>query len=713
MDRAQEIGLFRWQIVGEATDVSLSARERGRLVRALAEREHLAPDGRWVRVGRNTLDRWIRAYREGGFDGLVPAPRRVANATPERLLELAVALRREQPARTAAQIHRILVEAEDAAPSARTIQRHLAAAGLPWKGSQIARALGRFEAESRNELWTGDALHGPLIDGRRVFLFCFIDDHSRLLVGYRWAAREDVLNASRALRAGIAARGLPKAVYVDNGSPFVSGQLLRACAVLGIRLIHSTPGRPEGRGKIERVFRTVREQLLVELEDRPPASLEDLSRIFQSWVEQVYHRRVHSETGQTPLERFLALGPPPLPERARADRSVPLVRAPDGIQDGHRWDARQHLRGRPRARRPPGRSRVRPARAGRCRCPDRWPARWAGGRAEDQTSRPSTRPAANAADRADRDRLPRPGPEAPRPGASAADRLPALAGPRRRRPRRQQGDDGMSIDRLRAHWGLSRTPFTKELATSMLFASAAHQEAVARVGWIISERALGVVCGEVGAGKTVAARAASRELDSSRYSIIYLPNPAVGARGIYTQIVTALGATPRFYRATLIPQATDLIAAETAERGKTVVLILDEAHLLSAEQLEELRMLTNAEMDSRATFACLLLGQPTLRRKLRQGVFAALDQRIALRCTIDGMDRKETGDYIAHHVKLAGRSDTLFSDDAVALIHDASRGLPRAVNNLATQTLIAAYAQNKSICDESSARAALAEITAE
>jgi type II secretory pathway predicted ATPase ExeA len=77
------------------------------------------------------------------------------------------------------------------------------------------------------------------------------------------------------------------------------------------------------------------------------------------------------------------------------------------------------------------------------------------------------------------------------------------------------------------------------------------------------------------------------------------------------------------------------------------------------------------------------------------------------------MDRKETGEYIAHHVKLAGRSDTLFSDDAVALIHEASRGLPRAVNNLATQSLIAAYATNKSICDESSARAAVAEITSE
>ncbi len=171
-------------------------------------------------------------------------------------------------------------------------------------------------------------MHGPLIDGRRVFLFCFIDDHSRLLVGYRWAAREDVLNASRALRAGIAARGVPRAVYVDNGSPFVSGQLLRSCAVLGIRLIHSRPGRPEGRGKIERVFRTVHEQLLVELEDRPPASLEDLGQVFQAWVEQVYHGRVHTETGQTPLERFLAAGAV----------SVPSEQA---LREAFRWSERR------------------------------------------------------------------------------------------------------------------------------------------------------------------------------------------------------------------------------------------------------------------------------------------------------------------------------------------------------------------------------------
>ena len=154
-----------------------------------------------------------------------------------------------------------------------------------------ARATGRFEAEGRNELWTGDALHGPLIDGRKTFLFAFIDDHSRLLAGYRWATREDVLNASRALRLGIAARGLPEAVYVDNGSPFVSGQLLRACARLGIRLIHSRPGRPEGRGKIERFFRTVREQFL-----RRGCSIirrrawRSSTGSFTAWVESVYHR---------------------------------------------------------------------------------------------------------------------------------------------------------------------------------------------------------------------------------------------------------------------------------------------------------------------------------------------------------------------------------------------------------------------------------------
>jgi type II secretory pathway predicted ATPase ExeA len=271
----------------------------------------------------------------------------------------------------------------------------------------------------------------------------------------------------------------------------------------------------------------------------------------------------------------------------------------------------------------------------------------------------------------------------------------------------------MSIARPRSHWGFTRTPFTKDLAPSRLCRHPGHAEAVARIAWCVDEAAIGVITGEVGAGKTVAVRAALADLDTSRHTLIYLGNPAIGARGLYTTIVTRLGGIPRFPKAALIPQAADALAAEMAERGRRVVLVVDEAHLLAADQLEELRLLTNSEMDSASPFALVLVGQPTLRARLRLGAFAALDQRVALRYALPPMTQTDTGDYIAHHVRLAGRTDTLFSDDAVGRIHKASRGLPRAVNNLAVQALIAAYANNASIVDDKAARAAVTEVTSE
>jgi type II secretory pathway predicted ATPase ExeA len=143
------------------------------------------------------------------------------------------------------------------------------------------------------------------------------------------------------------------------------------------------------------------------------------------------------------------------------------------------------------------------------------------------------------------------------------------------------------------------------------------------------------------------------------------------------------------------------------------VLVIDEAHLLDHVQLEGIRMLTNHDMDSRSPFAALLIGQPTLRRKIKLGVLAALDQRIAVRYHMTGMTGEETAAYLRHHLALAGRSDTLFSDDAITLIHNTSRGYPRAVNNLAIQSLLAAFAANKAIVDESSARTAVTEVTTE
>ncbi|MER7817213.1 AAA family ATPase [Streptomyces sp. NPDC096153] len=269
------------------------------------------------------------------------------------------------------------------------------------------------------------------------------------------------------------------------------------------------------------------------------------------------------------------------------------------------------------------------------------------------------------------------------------------------------------IERLTSYYGFTKMPFGKDLAPGALHRHHAHAQAVARITWTVHEHALGVFTGEVGAGKTVAVRAALAALDPTRHLLIYLGNPAIGARGIYRSIVTALGGIPHLHTAALIPQAADGLATEQAERGRTPVLVIDEAHLLSHDQLEAVRMLTNHDMDSASPFACLLIGQPTLRRKIKLGTMAALDQRIALRYALPPMTAEETAGYLAHHVKLAGRSDTLFSDDAIALIRTTSRGLPRAVNNLAVQALLAAFIDDKAIVDESSARAAVAEVTTE
>ncbi len=267
----------------------------------------------------------------------------------------------------------------------------------------------------------------------------------------------------------------------------------------------------------------------------------------------------------------------------------------------------------------------------------------------------------------------------------------------------------MSIQRLQSHYGFTRMPFGRDLATGMLHRHPGHGEAVARITWCVDQRAIGVITGEVGAGKTVAVRAATASLDSSRHIVIYLPNPSIGVRGMLHHIVASLGHQPAYHTAMLAPQAADALAGEAAERGRLPVVAIDEAHLLDNHQLEAIRMLTNHDMDSTSPFAALLIGQPTLRQRLRLGVLAALDQRISVRYTLTGMQPEDTADYIRHHCRLAGRQDTLFSDDAIGLIHNASRGHPRAVNNLAVHALTAAFAAGNAIVDEKSARIAITE----
>jgi putative transposase len=324
VERARAVGLFRYQLIREAADPAHSTRQRGRLVRAIAAAQHTDPFGRRVRVSRQTVDRWIRDWRNGGFDALVPSPRQVSQRTPAEVLDLAVALKKENPQRTAAGVRRILRAQLGWSPDETTLCRHFTRLGL--MGAAIpdtAGVFGRFEASRPNELWTGDALHGPVVAGRKTFLFAFIDDQSRALVGYRFGHAEDTVRLAAALRPALASRGVPESIYVDNGSAFVDAWLLRACAKLGIKLTHSTPGRPQGRGKIERVFRSVRDQFLVEVTGgheagrHHVADLATLNRLFAAWTEQVYHRSVHSETGQPPMARWTAGGPFPLPTPAQ------------------------------------------------------------------------------------------------------------------------------------------------------------------------------------------------------------------------------------------------------------------------------------------------------------------------------------------------------------------------------------------------------------
>ena len=343
-ERVRAIGLFRYQLVRAAADPGLSSRARGRMVRELAAAEHVDPSGRRVRVSRDTLDRWIRAWRQGGFEALVPAARQCAIRTDPQVLEVAAALKRENPARTAAQVTRILLAQQGWAPSESTVLRHfhrLELAGPTSPGTPSV--FGRFEANHPNELWTGDALHGPRLAGRKTYLFAFIDDHTRMIVGYRWGFAEDTVRLAVGLYKALAARGVPDSVYVDNGSAFVDSWLLRACAKLGIKLVHSTPGRPQGRGKIERLFRTVEEQFVVEIagnklfchdQGEGAADLLTLNELFAAWVETVYHRHTHSETGQTPLQRW---------HDGWDHRPPPRMPTPAALREAFLWEERRQV----------------------------------------------------------------------------------------------------------------------------------------------------------------------------------------------------------------------------------------------------------------------------------------------------------------------------------------------------------------------------------
>src|SRR5258708_3431421 len=264
------------------------------------------------------------------------------------------------PARRAARVGGVLGAGGGWAAGGGASGRWLEAGELPPRpGGQPPQAFGRFQADRVNEIWTADLMNGPGTGGRACYLAAIIDDHSRFLTGHQFVRRPDAIRFAAVLRSAVERHGLPAVLYTDHGGCFTDASLARTCAVLGIRLVHSQPGKPAGRGKIERGFETIQQQFLVEISGdkddparHPLADLRQLNDLLDHRVRAVYHHPVHSETGQAPQARFDAAGPAALPDpallrQAFAWRVVRLVRkAATGALGGNTQSGDPSLRGR-------------------------------------------------------------------------------------------------------------------------------------------------------------------------------------------------------------------------------------------------------------------------------------------------------------------------------------------------------------------------------
>jgi putative transposase len=311
--RGQLTAVFRYELISGLLEEGLARAERGELMTAICAAEHRGPDGETVTVSPPTVRRWIAAYQGGGFAGLVPQAKGQPSRCPGPVRAAALALKDANPRRTARMVRAIMLDTcrdrPGDVPSERTLQRWFAglAEEVPEPGiSQAAGAFGRYEAPDPMTRWPGDIMYGPLLGGRQTYLHAFIDDHSRAVMAARFSWHADVIALAQVLRQAVTVHGAPAQLHVDNGSCYVDAWLRRACGVLGIQLIHSRPYRPQGRGKIERFFGTVRSQFMPELapEVLDGMDLAGLNRLLAAWIGEDYSRRVHAGTGQAPADRF-------------------------------------------------------------------------------------------------------------------------------------------------------------------------------------------------------------------------------------------------------------------------------------------------------------------------------------------------------------------------------------------------------------------------
>lgn len=317
----EQIALFRYGLIADL--VHRKAGERGlyALLRDKAERVYEIPGCRRTRVAVETLRDWLVAYRRGGFDALYPKLRRdqgQARAIPQEVADLVCAIKEDNRALSVAlvikQAQRSGAVSESVVLAPATVHRLLSHHGLMSKKADepTAKDRRRFSFDKANELWMSDVMHGPSVFAddkrkRKTYLIAMLDDATRVIPYAAFATSESTAAFLPVLQTAILRRGIPKRLYVDNGSAYRSRHLALVCAKLGITLIHARPYQPQGKGKQERWFRTVRMQLLPLLAHDDLKSLDALNSRLWSWVETEYHMSPHKGIdGMTPFDRWAA-----------------------------------------------------------------------------------------------------------------------------------------------------------------------------------------------------------------------------------------------------------------------------------------------------------------------------------------------------------------------------------------------------------------------
>jgi general secretion pathway protein A len=244
-----------------------------------------------------------------------------------------------------------------------------------------------------------------------------------------------------------------------------------------------------------------------------------------------------------------------------------------------------------------------------------------------------------------------------------------------------------------AHYGLKERPFRKTPDPRYLFLNEVYEEALEQLLLAVEEMDLALLTGEVGSGKTLLTRALVDRL-GEKYEIAMILNPRLSPRQLLRALASELAvANPRFHATDLQGQIHERLL-ELDEAGRAALLIVDEAHLIPGKAtFEEIRLLTNFQLDDRNLIAVVLVGQPELRERLRHRAYRALTQRIGAQFHLTPLTAEGTLAYLRHRLTVAGASRFLFDEQAVLLLHEASAGLPRVLNQLATDSLIEGMAR--------------------